>query len=140
MPQQIIRDIVFQPFTTFVVAVAVTPTQISPTFTKSDLIDSFILSLDAGAANNVFIGDQGVTVNSGIELVAGGGPLLLRILNQNVYYDILSQVNPVAENLACGAQIPIRSIPFIIWDLTQIYLVAAAPTNVRVAPFRSQFI
>lgn len=137
--QQVIRDVVFQPFTTFVIPVAVTPTSISSTFTKSDLIDSFVLSLDAGAANNVFIGDQGVTVNSGLEIVAGAGPLLFKIRNQNIQYDIQSQLNPLTENNLC-TPVPIRPIPFIIWDLTQIYLIAAAPTNVRCAPFRSQFI
>jgi hypothetical protein len=33
-----------------------------------------------------------------------------------------------------------RQIPFIVWDFSQIYLIAAAITNVRIAPFRSVFI
>lgn len=137
--QSIIRDIVFQPFTTFAVTVAVTPTPISQLVTKSDLIDSFVLSLDAGAANNIFIGDQGVTITTGLEIVAGGGPVLFRIRNQPIQYDIHSVIDPAIENQLCQ-QVQVRSIPFIIWDLSQIYLVAAAPTNVRCAPFRSQFI
>jgi len=41
--------------------------------------------------------------------------------------------------LQCSPRQP-RAIPFIVWDFSQIYLVAVAVTNVRVAPFRSMFI
>lgn len=139
MGLQIVRDVVFQPFTTFVVAVAATPTPIFPNQTKADLIDSFALSLDAAAANNVFIGDQGVTVNSGLEIVKGSGPVNFIINNQRQHYELQEPLIMLTEQLGCRPQTG-RSIPFILWDLSQIYLVAAAPTNVRCAPFRSQFI
>lgn len=136
---QIVRDIVFQPFNTFLLQVLTTPTPISPNFTKADLIDSFVISLDANAANNVFIGNAGVTTGTGLEIVAGGGPILFRIKNQNIQYDIHSVVDPLADQTFC-AQVPVQSIPFIVWDLTQVCLIAVANTNVRVAPFRSMFI
>lgn len=138
--QPLVRDITFQPFTTVVVAVAITPTPIWPVQNKADLIDSFAISVDAGAANNVFIGDQGVTVNSGLEIVAGGGPALFRIVNQNMHYEIISYLADIAEILGCKQPNMPKTIPFVIWDLTQVYLIAAAGTNVRVAIFRSQFI
>lgn len=145
MSQQIIRDIVFQDFNTFTLAVAITPTPISSVFTKSDLIDSFVVSVPSTAANNVFAGNGSVTTTSGIEIIAGGGPLLFRIKNQNIQYDIHSALDPAAsalQQVACGntQEIPIRSIPFIVWDLRQICLIAAAPTNVVIAPFRNMFI
>lgn len=136
---QVVRNIVYQPFSTFVIAVAVTPTPIFPVQTKSDLIDSFVLSLDAAAANNVFIGDQGVTIASGLEIIAGGGPIQFVIRNQAQHYEIQEPVLAIAETLQCKSA-NVVSIPFIIWDLSQIYLVAAAATNVRCAAFRSQFI
>lgn len=139
--QQMIRDIVFQPFESHALLVGVTPTPISPNMTKSDLIDSFAVSVDAAAANNVFIGNAAVTVLSGLEIVAGAGPLLFRIRNQNIQYDIHSTLDPVADYIAqCAVSQQVRGIPYIIWDLTQVCLVAVAPTNVRVAPFRSMFI
>lgn len=136
---QIVRDVIFQPFSTFVIAVAATPTPILPNQTKTDLIDSFVLSLDAAAANNVFIGDQAVTVNSGLEIVRGAGPLEFRILNQKQQYELQEPLIMLTEQLGCKPQNG-RAIPFILWDLSQIYLIAAAPTNVRCAAFRSQFI
>lgn len=137
---KIIRDIVFQDFNSFAVPVAVTPTPISSVFTKSDLIDSFAISVPSSAANNVFIGNNAVTTTTGLEIIAGGGPLLFRIRNQKIQYDIHSALDPVASSLVCNQIIPIQGIPFIVWDLRQICLVAVAPTTVVVAPFRSMFI
>ena len=138
----IIRDIVYQPFDTFSLTVAITPTPISSTFTKADIIDSVAITVPSTAANNVFIGNAGVTTASGLEIIAGGGPLLFRILNQRVQYDIHSALDPAASALAgCNGQdLPIRGIPFIVWDLRQICLIATAPTVVAIAPFRSMFV
>jgi hypothetical protein len=133
------RQVVYQNFETFTVAVQVTPTQISTSFTKSDYIDSFYVSVDAAAANNVFIGGASVTIANGIEIVAGGGPLKFLINNQNEHYELLAPLIAISEMLGCQPVQPI-SIPFVLWDFTQIYLVAAAITTVRIAPFRSMFI
>lgn len=138
---QVNREVVYQPFETFTVSVQVTPTQLATvlSFTKADLISSFVVSVDAGAANNVFIGGAGVTITNGLEIVAGAGPLLFEIVNQNQHYDLQEPVIAIAETLQCAPNPP-RQIPFIVWDFSQIYLVAAAITNVRIAPFRSVFI
>jgi hypothetical protein len=137
--QQIDRPIVYQIFTTFALTVGTVATQISTAFTKVDLIDSFAVSLDAAAANNVFIGDQGVTVNTGLEIVRGSGPVNFVIRNQWQQYDLQEPLVTENEAILCQPVAP-RPIPFIIWDLSQIYLVAPANTVVRVAPFRAIFI
>lgn len=137
---QIIRETVFQPFDTFSLVVAVTATPISSVFTKSDLIDSFAVSVPSSAANNIFIGNQGVTLTTGLEIVAGAGPINFRIKNQDIQYDVHSAIDPAASALAGCNQLAIQSIPFIIWDLRQICLIAVAPTTVVIAPFRSMFI
>ncbi len=125
--QQINRDIVFQPFETFNLSVQVTPTQISTAFTKVDLIDSFVISVDAGAANNVFIGGPGVTTTNGLEIVAGAGPVEFVIENTRQMYELQEPVIAIAETLQCTPNAP-KAIPFIIWDLSQIYLIAIAIT------------
>jgi hypothetical protein len=136
---QVNREIVFQPFNTYVLAVGVGPTQIFPAQTKADLIDSFVVSVDAGAANNVFIGGNGVTIANGLEIVAGGGPINFVIRNQNQHYELQEPAIAIAEMIGCVGQFP-KAIPFIVWDLSQVYLVAAAATNVRIALFRAPFI
>jgi len=139
--QQVIRDIVTQPFETFNLSVQITPTQIATvlSFTKQDLIDSFVISVDAAAANNVFIGGSGVTITNGLEIVAGAGPVQFIIENQRQHYELQEPVIAIAETLQCNPNQP-RQIPFIVWDFSQIYLIAVAITNVRIAPFRSIFI
>src|SRR5215475_10731877 len=117
---QIVRPVLFQPFTTFIVAVPVAGTPIVPFSNKSDLIDSFVISLDATAANNVFIGDQGVTVGSGIEIIAGGGPVNFAIRNQVQQYDTQIPLLDMATAVICQQQTGFP-IPFIVWDLSQIY-------------------
>lgn len=138
--QQIDRPIVYQTFTTFALTVGTVATQISTAFTKVDLIDSFAISLDAAAANNVFIGDIGVTVNTGLEIVRGSGPVNFIIRNQPQQYDLQEPLLIIAETMQCQGPVAPRVIPFIIWDLSQICLVAAANTQVRIAPFRAIFI
>lgn len=137
--QQINRPVIFQPFSSFVLPVLTTPTPMVATPNKSDLIDSFIVSLDAGAANNVFMGDGGVTTASGIEIVAGGGPANFRIDNQDQQYDTQIPLLDIARTLQCQMQQPF-AIPFVVWDCSQIYFIAAANTNIRIMLFRSQFI
>ena len=136
---QINRAVLSQPFSPFVLPVAITPTPITPSSNKVDLIDSFIVSLDSGAANNVFMGDGGVTVNSGIEIIAGGGPINFLIRNQNQQYDLQLPLLDAVKTLQCQTQMPF-AIPFIVWDCSQIFFIAAAPTNIRICLFRSQFV
>ena len=138
---QVNRSIVYQPFETFNIAVQVTPTQLSTvmSFTKADLIDSFVVSVDGAAANNIFIGGAGVTIVNGIEIVRGAGPVRLTIINQNQHYEIQEPLLNITETLQCTPK-EARQIPFVVWDFSQIYLVAAAITNARIMPFRSVFI
>jgi hypothetical protein len=136
---QVVRDIVHQPFDTFLIVVGVAPTQILPTQTKADLIDSFVVSVDAGAANNIFIGGNGVTIATGLEIVAGAGPINFLIRQQHQQYELQEPLLATAEILGCARQ-SARSIPFVIWDLSQVYLIAAAATNARIAVFRAPFI
>jgi hypothetical protein len=132
------RPLLTQPVSTILVVVGITATPIIPNQNKTDMVDSFVLSVDAGAANNVFMGDSSVTINNGIELIAGGGPVNFVIRNQWQQYDTQNALIAIAETLQCQQNQPM-AIPFIVWDLSQIYLVAVAPTNVRVMQFRSQF-
>lgn len=138
---QVVREIAYQPFENYALTVGVTPTPLNNAFnfTKADLIDSFALSVDSGAANNVFIGGAGVTTANGLEIVRGAGPIEFVIENQRQHYEIQEPVIAIAETLQCNRTEP-RQIPWIIWDFSQIYLIAVANTVVRVIPFRSMFI
>ena len=138
--QQVNRTIAYQNFETFNINVGTTPTQLSQSIgTKLELVDSFTVSVDAGAANNVFVGGQNVTIVNGLEIVRGAGPVTFEIINQDQQYDLQEPLIAIAESLQCAPHQP-REIPFIVWDFSQIFMIAAAATNVRIAPFRSMFI
>ena len=137
--EQIVRPILTQPFSSFLVVAGVVPTAVGPTLQQGDLITSFIVSVDAGAANNVFIGDQGVTVATGIEIVAGAGPVLFEIRDERMQYELLRPLLAGLESMQCREN-QATAIPIIVWDLSQVYLVAVANTNVRIMPFRAQFV
>ena len=135
------RDVVYQPFDSYLFVVAATPTPLvtAVQLTKQDLITSFIISVDAAAAGNIFLGGPGVTIANGIEIVAGAGPVRFVIENQNQHYELQEPVLRLAETMQCQPNPPV-SLPIVVWDFNQIYAVAAANTNARIAPFRSMFI
>lgn len=121
------------------VAVGTTPTPLNAVSNKSDLVYSFVVSVDAGAANNIFIGDQGVTILNGIEVVAGAGPCQFFIEDERQMYELMKPLLDLTATMQCRQQEGV-AIPYIVWDLNQIYAVAAAATNIRIAPLRAQFI
>jgi hypothetical protein len=133
------RPVLFQPFSTFVVNALVTAVQLSAVQDKTSLVESFVISVDAAQAN-VFIGDSNVTTASGLEIVAGAGPVLFQNQNQRQTYDLQIPLIGIAQTLQCMNNEPFP-IPFIIWDLSQIYVIGtAASTPVRIAAFRAQYI
>lgn len=131
------RPVLTQPFNTFVVTVGATPVQLVPNQDKTSLVESFVLSVDAASAS-VFAGDSNVTVGSGLEIVAGGGPALFANRNQWQQYDVMFPLLELTRTLQCRELQPFN-IPYIVWDLSQWYVVCGVASSVRVAAFRAQY-
>jgi hypothetical protein len=133
------RQTVIQPFTHTLLTVAVTPTPLdSNQNAQTSYIDSFLVCLFSTAANSVFLGDNTVTLTNGME-IPPGVTIQLSITNERPKYEVQYPVLDVAQALTCQRQEPVQ-IPFIYWDLSQLYLIAAAPTNVIVVPFRRPYV
>lgn len=133
-----VRPLVTQPFNTFVVPVGIAPTPLFAQQTQADMINAFVISVDAGAANNIFIGGTNVTIASGIEIVAGAGPVEFRIIDERMLYEVMA---PLLNLLRPDCQeSSVFPIPFVVWDLQSINAVAIAATNVRILPFQAQFV
>lgn len=133
------RPTVPQQLNQAVIAVAVTPTPLSsnPALTLA-YIDSFLLCVYTTAANSVFFGDQSVTTTNGMEIPAGV-TVQFSISNERQLYELQLPLLPVASQIVCAAM-PQSDIPFVYWDLSQLYLVAAAPTNVVIIPFKRAYV
>lgn len=105
----------------------------------TDLIVSFVVSVPSTAANSVFLGDQNVTTSTGIEILPGA-PLLFTIDQTRQLYELQSPLEDLVRKVACNTQLQPEKIPFVCWNLANVYLVASAATNLAVMPFKVPYI
>jgi len=133
------RNIIAQPFETYSLAVQVTAIPLAA-FGITALIDAFMITTPSTAANSVFIsGNPGVTVTTGLELLAGT-TVLFRVENEGrQMYELQKPLIEIAKAVDC-TNVPFEEIPFKVWDMTQIFVVAAAITTITFAVFRNPYI
>jgi len=129
------RPVTRQTFTPFALLVGVTPTPLAQSIQQStiqSLYTTIVLSNPLGASR-VLLGDSSVLVanNNGLELPAGF-PVQLRIPNERQLYEVQG---PLVDGFRCSAD----AIPFVAWDITTIYLVAAVAHTVGVVLFQEAF-
>lgn len=127
----------FNPYA-LLVGVAATPLNSDQALTSS-YIDSFAISVPLAAANSVFIGSNNVTIATGLELVPGSLTQWAIDQGGRQQYEIQRPLLSLSAIAECKAQMP-DMIPFIVWDPSQVALVAAAPTNIVVVFFRNPFV
>jgi hypothetical protein len=133
------RPVVRQRFFNYALAVQITPTLINnDSLLYTNYLNTFIVSVPA-AGGNVFIGSAGVTVANGLELVAGSGPLVFAIDQSRQLYEVQDPVLQIASIANCKNSKP-QMIPFVVWDLTQMFLVAPIVTNVAIAFTFAEFV
>lgn len=137
-PYIFMRPIIYQPIVSFRVAVGLVPTAIDPTGNINQLINSFAISVPTGAAN-VFFGDGNVTVTTGLEIIAGAGPIQFLIQDERMKYEVLVPLNNMAEVLGCKT-VDKFDVPLVVWDLSQVFLIGTVATNVAVSTFKMQFV
>lgn len=134
------RDIIAQQFTTFAFSVPITAAPIAPNLQLTSLIDTFAITVPAAAANSVFLGgDAGVTITTGLELLAGTTTIFTIDHDGRQLYELQYPLKDTRDSVKCTDS-QLIEIPFITWDMSQIYLVAVAVTNVTVACFKAMYI
>jgi|SRR5215470_7142982 len=136
------RPLLKQDATSFAMTVPVAPAApIGPQYGLTSLIDSFDITIPAAAANSVFIGfDQGVIITTGLELIAGTTVQFKIDHDGRQIYECQHLLAKLITTL-CGTPItPEEQIPLVVWDMSQVFLVAAAPTNVTIALFKATYI
>jgi len=105
----------------------------------SAYIDSFIFNVPSTAANPVFLGNPAVTVTSGLEVTAGSAPNFAIDQGGRMLYELLRPILDIAAVAGCKVEMP-DTLPFVSWDLSQIYAIAAANTACVVVFFRNPFV
>jgi hypothetical protein len=131
------RPLLAQRFLPYALLVGVGPTPLNTSWQQANLsgmYDALIISVPKAAANGVFLGDASISaaLNNGLEILPGI-PISLSIDNQRQLYEIQS---PLVD---ASCAVP-ESIPFKVWDPSNIYLAAVAPTSIGVLLFQAPFL
>lgn len=132
------RPVIRQDFLTSSLLVGIVPTPLSQSLSLQSLVTSFVISVPTTAANSVFLGDGGVTIANGFELPAGSAPAFI-IDNYKQPYEIQGPLLGIEQSVnKCIADAD--ALPFICFDPSQIYLIAAAGTTISILFFKEMFL
>ena len=133
------RPYVIQPLLIFPLPVGTSATAIANSPNLVDAyIDSIFVNIPSAAANPVFFGMNNVTIATGLELQPG---LIINFAlnNERQLYELQYPILDIATAMKCETQVPDR-LPVVVWDPSQLFLVAAAATDVRIALFKNPYV
>mgnify|MGYP001590970538 CR=1 FL=1 len=136
------RNVIAQDFSTFGFTVpvnAIPLSSVTGNISLGSLISTIVFSVPITAANSVFLGSNAaVTITSGIEIPAGI-PQQYRIVNERVLIELESIQKEQATAVMCRNVIS-DIVPFVAWDVNQVYLIATANTAMTVGLFKEMWI
>jgi|SRR5262249_31466622 len=137
------RNLIAQQFQTFNIPVTTSPQPLNAALQITSMIDSFAITVPAAAANGVVIGpDAGVTAGpppTGLELVVATTTQFRINQEGRQVYELQKPLLNIAQAVGCMPQ-TFEEIPFVVWDLTNIWIVATAAVTVSVAVFKAVYI
>lgn len=142
MTMQVQRPIIKQEGDALPFTVPVAPAApLMPQAALTSLIDVFMITIPSTAANSVWLGfNQGVIVGNGIELLAGTTVVFRIDHDTRQLYEVQSLLIRI-NNALCGQTItPADAIPFVVWDMANVFVVASAATNISFAVFKAVYI
>lgn len=133
------RPLLKQEFATFSLSVAINGTPINPNMGLTAMVDTILICIPVAAANSVFLGsDPGVTIVTGLELIAGT-TTAFEIKQDRQLYELQYPLMDIKNSAMCK-QDQGEQIPFIAWDVAAMFLVAAAITVVTIAVFKAVYV
>lgn len=136
------RPLVVQDFLTRSIAVTAAALPIDPTLDKSKLIVGFSVNNPAAGAS-VYVGNAGVTIpggnNPGFEISPGTAPFFGIDQQGRQMYELQQPLLKIQNGLECGRQ-EIEGIPFVVYDLSRWFIVAAGATNVTLIAFPCMYL
>lgn len=133
------RPLVAQTFRAFPFVVGTAPLPILANANLEELITTFIITTPATAANSVFLGNAGVAIGTGLELLASTSPVL-RITQARQLYELQAPLLDIEAVIACREVNP-EAIPLVVWDLSKVFLVTGpVAVTVTIATFPEMYI
>jgi hypothetical protein len=139
------RDLVTQTFRSFALTLtggaAAVPLDLNAN--KQQLITSFGISNPLGSGGSIYIGNQGVTApggaNPGFEIQAGTAPFFREFQEGRQLYELQLLVADIAEVLNC-TNIGLEKIPFVVWDLSQLFVFSAVNLTFTIITFPTMYL
>jgi len=138
------RPLMVQTFRTSLINVTTAPLPLDPTVDKTKLITTFAVSNPVAGAS-VYIGNAGVTIpggaNPGFEIPAGTSPQFSIDQQGRQLYELQAPLQGINAGLNCNTSLlTIEGLPFVVWDLSSIFIVAVAATTVTVITFPTMYL
>ncbi len=131
------RQVIAQEWIPKALLVAITPTPLTQASQQSAiqaLYDSVLITVPSTAANNVWLGNSSIdpALFNGLEIIKGA-PIMLSINNERQLYELQA---PLVDTECLTPE----SIPFVAWDVSQMYFRASAPTTIGIILFKAPYI
>ena len=131
------RPLIGQQFRTFSFAVGVTPLPIAPDVDLTKLITTFVISNPIAGAS-VYFGNGGVSTTTGLEIQPGTAPVF-EVAQTRQLYELQGPLLDINAAMQCR-RMEAEPLPFVVWDMTQVFLVAAAATTVSIGLFPTMYL
>jgi len=118
--------------------------QMSQTLDKSRLITTFVVS-NPVAGSSVYLGaSAGVTnagATQGFEIQAGTAPAFKLFQEGRQLYELQALAAAITTQIGCIPPL-LEKIPFVVWDLTQLFLFSAnaGGSQVTIAAFPQPYL
>lgn len=132
------RALIAQQFLTRQINVTAAALPIDPNQDKSKLITAFSISNPSTGAS-VFIGNAGISATTGFEIPAGTAPFFGIDQQGRQLYELQKPLLDIVAGLSCQNQ-TLDGLPFVVWDLSQFYIIAVAPTTVTLISFPTMYL
>jgi hypothetical protein len=133
------RPYVQQPITQFSKTIGTSRIPvIDDTAFVSGYLDSILIGVPNAASQGIFFGDITVTIGNGFP-VEPGSSVNLVLDNQRQLYELQGPLDNITTTLQCRTEQGI-DIPVIVFDPSQIFVVASANTDTRFVLFPTVYI
>ena len=138
------RPLMVQTLNTRLINVTAAALPLDPTVDKTKLITGFGISNPLAGAS-VYIGNAGVTIpggnNPGYEIPAGTAPFFQIDQQGRQLYELQAPLQAINAGLNCNTSLAnVEGLPFVVWDLSSIFIVATAATTVTLITFPTMYL
>jgi len=138
------RQRIPQEFGLINLTVTTTPQPLSLSLGPSSLVSTLVFSVPTGQAQGVFLGNTaGVTITTGLEIPVGN-PQEYVVINERELIELESPLlgiwAQILDWFRCRIVPQSDGVPVVVWDVTNMWVVASANTVLNVGTFKEMWL